>query len=132
MSKIKLMEVEPILNILNPILTGKCGGLLSLDIIDLINELTPHLEKLQKAREKLINDYAEKDNEGNFKTIKNEQGLDIHTFGDNQEKVEEELDAILKQEIKINKFINGNNFDNDVRIEPLNLKVLIDKELLKR
>lgn len=132
MPKIKLNEVEAVLNILNPVLTGKCGGLLSLDIIDLINELTPHAEKVQKIKDKIVKDYAEKDEEGNYKTIKNEQGLDLHTFGENKEKVEEELQAVSNQEVKVDKLIDTKNIDNDVRIEPLGLKFLFDLGLLKR
>ena len=96
MSKIKLMEVEPILEILNPILTQKCGGLLSLDLLDVINELKPHLENIQQVREKIIKDYAEKDENGEYKVVKNEQGLDVHTFGENKEKVEDYFLSKLK------------------------------------
>jgi hypothetical protein len=130
MAKIKLMEIEPLLNILNPIFEGKCGGLLSLEVTDLISVLEEELDKLVKVRTKLIETYAEKDENGEYKTIKNEQGLDIHTFGEDTEKVNKELTEVMEQEIEINKVISGKNFDNDVRIRPLELKFLKDKGIL--
>ena len=130
MSKIKLLNVEPLINLLDPLLMEKCGGLLSWEIIDLLNDLKPHLEKINQVREKIKEDYGQKDDNGQFLTKKNDQGLELIVFGDNLETVEKELQELMDQEIEISKSIQLKNFGNEVKIEPIKIKVLDDLGLL--
>jgi len=126
---IKLMEVEPLISLLEPILKSKCKGLLSLEIIDVLDELEDQLKKLDKAKTTMIESYAEKKEDGTYKVKLNDQGLEIHEFGENEETVNKELDVILNQEIELENSISTQHLDNNIEIQPINLKVLIDKKI---
>jgi hypothetical protein len=128
----KLGQIQYIADTLNPILEGKCGALLALDILGVINEIQPELEKINTVKQKMVEDYALKDEEGNYINIKLENGQEGYEFGDNSEKVNDEMFKLMNSEVDISSKIDISNFDNDVKIEPLRLKYLHDLEVLKK
>jgi hypothetical protein len=98
-------------------------------LIELINELEPYKEKIEKLKIKLIEDYAEKDQDGNYKT-KSFNNNQIYEFGENEEKVNEELQNVMNTDVEIKNKINK-ELIKDIEIEPFKLKILFDKNLIK-
>lgn len=127
---IKLVEIEWILEILNPILNGKCKGLFAYELIELVGELEIQLEKVTKVRQKMIDDYAIKEEDGNYKVIKVED-KEIYDFGENAEKVEEELQAVMNENYEVENSLSFKYFE-DTDIEPLKLKILMDRNIIKK
>lgn len=131
MAKLKLMEIEPVIGILNPILVSKCKGSLAWELINLIDELEPENERISKLKKKLLDENKILDEDGKPRT-KMVDGNEIFDFGENSEKVEEELKEVLESEIEVKNQLSMANIDNSVEIEPINLKFLLSKEIIKK
>jgi hypothetical protein len=123
-------HVQQITEILNPILDGKCGALLALDILNVINELQPEVDNVNKVKERLIKEYAIMNEDGTMLIKKLDTGEEIYDFQDNEEKINMEMAELMESEFEIKSQINMKNFDNDVKIEPIKLKLLYDFNLL--
>lgn len=128
---IKLMEIEPILEILNPILAGKCKGLFAYELVQLVEELETQLEKVNKVKEKMINDYAIKEQDGKYKVIKVDDDREIYDFAENAEKVEEELQAVMNEDYEIDNMLSFDYF-KEIDIEPIKLKILMDRKIITK
>jgi hypothetical protein len=126
----KLGNIQQAMEILNPLLEEKCPVQLSLDILNIINELQPESEKLNTIKQNLIKQYSILDEEGRPKTKMNPDNMEIYDFGDDEEKVNEEVIKLMETEIEINSKIDTCNFDSDIKIEPIKLKILYDFGLL--
>ena len=131
---LKLIEIEPILEILNPILNSKCKGLFAYELIKLIDELEKQLEKVNKVRQKMVEDYGIKDQVGKLKVTKipveGAEDREIYDFGENAEKVEEELQAVFNTDYEIDNPVDFKHF-TDIEIEPIKLKVLLERNIIK-
>lgn len=123
-------HVQTIKDILDSVLDGKCGALLALDILEVINELQPELDNINKVKEKLIKEYAIMNDNGNMLTKKLDDGNEVYDFGENEEKINIEMLNLMESDIEIKSQINSKNFDNDVKIEPIKLKILYDLKIL--
>lgn len=129
---LKLIELETALNILNPILIGKCKPIFALEIINLIDELEPELEKVNTIKKKMIEQYAiKKEDQSGYETNFN-NGQEVFNFGENTQKVEEEMKEVMELEIDIKNSLDLSKWSNDIEIEPLNLKFLLDRGLVKK
>lgn len=127
---LKLMEIEGLLNILDPIFGEKISGNLAWELIELINELQPYKEKIDKLRKKLVEDYAIKKEDGTYETnIVNDQ--ELFNFGENSGKVEEELKSVLEVDIETENKISV-ELIKEIEIEPIKLKILYDKNLIRK
>lgn len=130
--KLKLMEIEAINAILEPILVCKCRGKLAWELIDLMDDLSPEIMKIKKLKEKIVDNYAIKNEDGTYLVKINEFNQEVYDFGENAEKVDEELKEVLESEIEIDKCISMSNIDDNIEIEPINLKYLISKQIIKK
>lgn len=127
---IKLGNLQTVMNILNPLFEEKCPVKLSLDILNVTNAIQPELDKIEKVKERIIDQYAIIDENGNKKTKLLDNGNEIYEFGENAEKVNEEMFILMETEVEIDKKIDVNNFSEDSRIEPIKLKILHDLGLI--
>lgn len=126
----KLGNLQAITEILNPLLEEKCPVKLSLNIMDVINEIQPELEKVNKVKQNLIDQYSIKDEEGKVKTRVDENGSELYDFGENETKVNEEMLVLMNTDVEIDSKIEIDNFSEDLKIEPVKLKILYDLGLL--
>lgn len=127
----KLGNLQGILDLLNPIIEEKCPVKLSLDILGVINEIQPELDKIDKIKKTLVEQFKLVDENGKEITKIDENGNEIYDFGENEEKVNEEIKTLMETEIEIDTKIDINNFDSNIKIEPIKLKILHDLNLLK-
>lgn len=126
--KLKLIDIESCLNILNPILQNKCRGIFAWELMNLINELEPELEKIAKVKQKLIEEYGIKDEDGNYKVNK-VNDVELVDFGENSQIVEEEMKELLETEFEIKNKLSKDLL-NHIEIEPIALKFLYDRSLI--
>ena len=126
----KLGNVQQALDILNPLLQEKCPVKLSLDILDVLNAIQPEMEKINKVKENLVNQYALVDEEGNKRTKLAMDGQEVYDFGENEEKINDEMMVLMNTDCDISAQINVDNFEDNAKIEPLKLKMLYDLGLL--
>lgn len=130
--KLNLMEIEAINAILEPVLVCKCRGKLAWELIDLMDALSPEIDKIRKLKEKIVDNYAIKNEDGSYAVKRDEFDQEIYDFGENAEKVDEELKEVLESEIEIDKSISMSNIDDNIEIEPINLKYLVSKQIIKK
>jgi predicted RNase H-like HicB family nuclease len=88
--------------------------------------------KIKKLKEKIVDNYAIKNEDGTYLVKINEFNQEVYDFGENAEKVDEELKEVLESEIEIDKCISMSNIDDNIEIEPINLKYLISKQIIKK
>lgn len=126
----KLGHIQQAMDILNPLLEVQCPVKLSLDILNILNELQPEQEKINKIKQNLITQYSILDDEGKAKTKTDPYGNEIYDFAENEEKISQEIITLMDTEVEIESKIDADNFDKETKIEPIKLKILYDLGLL--
>lgn len=129
--KLKMIHLDTLTEILNPLFADKCDSDLAWELIELLDEIEPQITKLNKLREKVIKTYAKKDEAGNIIQKNVGENKVQYEFGENLEKVAEELNPILNMEIDIRNKLSIKHFKTNIKIKPIDLKFLKDLDLLK-
>lgn len=113
--KLKNFEIINIFTVLNTLAQQDIKKVtLKYQVGKLIKALSDHVEDFQKARQELVEEYAEKDDEGNLKTPVDKEGNEIEgqvTIGD-QKKFNEKMTEISELEVDI-------SLPNKIKIETL-------------
>ena len=95
--KIKNFEIEQSVEVINKILSSKLSVVTFFNLKKDTDEITKILNSLKDARQKIIDEYCDKDEEGK-PVIKDNK----YIFTDNQEKFNEEFNELMNVENDIN------------------------------
>lgn len=109
--KIKNFEIEQSVEVINKILSSKLSVVTFFNLKKDTDEITKILNSLKDARQKIIDEYCDKDEEGKAIT---ENG--VYHFTENKEKFNEEYTKLM-------------NVENDVKIIKFNIEEFKNVEL---